>query len=466
MRTQKRAPGTGARRRTAIALLGALAAGCTVGPDYKEPELELRPAFLEANGEPGAPRPAAWWEQLEDPTLRDLVRDAVEANFDLRIAAARVDEARALLRETRAELYPPVDAVGDAARQGDSENSNFGSGTYNRFRVGLESSWEIDLWGRVRRQVEAATADEAATEEILRDVLRVVVAQVASEYVDLRGAEREVDVARRNIEAQRGTVELTETLVREGLGNHADVARARGLLRGTEAAVPLLEARIAGAAHRLAVLTGGDAQDIRRRLDAASTLPGTPAAPELGVPSDLLKARPDIRAAERELAAATARIGVATADLYPRVVLFGRFGVDSTEADTLFDSGSISFGFGPAVRWPLLDYGRVRAQIQAQGARQQAALASYERAVATAIMEVETSIALLRSRRESRESLADALANDREALFLVETRFREGATSFLDVLDAQRRVLVVEAALARTQTELLLDFVALNHALG
>ena len=192
----------------------------------------------------------------------------------------------------------------------------------------------------------------------------------------------------------------------------------------------------------------------------------TPPSPELGIPSDLLRARPDIRAAERELAAATARIGVATADLYPRITLNGRFGMESTEADTLFDSGSFSFGVGPALRWPLLDWGRVRAEIEAQGARQAAALANYERVVAEAIMEVETSLAQLRGRGSSRAQLADAVAEDREALRLIEVRFREGATSFLDVLDAQRRVLAVEAGLARTQTALLLDFVALNRALG
>ncbi len=230
--------------------------------------------------------------------------------------------------------------------------------------------------------------------------------------------------------------------------------------------MPLLEGRIAGGAHRLAVLTGGDAADIRKRLADAGTLPATPPSPELGVPSDLLRARPDIRAAEREVAAATARIGVATADLYPRITLNGRFGIDSTESSTLFDSGSFSFGFGPALRWPVLDYGKVRAQIRAQGARQRAALANYELTVAQAIMEVETSIALLRSRRSSRESLAEALAHDREALTLVEARFREGTTSFLDVLDAQRRVLAAEAGFTRTETELLLDFVALNRALG
>jgi len=447
-------------------LLPTLLAGCTVGPDYKEPELELRPAFLEAGTEPRVPRPAAWWDQLGDPTLRDLIRDAVAANYDLRIAAARVDEARALYRSARADLYPPVDAVGAATRQRDSENSNFGSGTYNRFELGLATSWEIDLWGRVRREVEAAAADEAAVASLFEDVRRVVIAQVAGEYVEYRGAERELEVARRNIEAQRGTVELTEVLLAEGLGQEADVARARGLLRGTEALVPLIEGRIAGGAHRLAVLTGGDAADIRGRLAATATLPATPPSPELGIPSDLLRARPDIRAAERELAAATARIGVATADLYPRITLNGRFGVDSTESSTLFDSGSFSFGFGPALRWPVLDYGKVRAQIQAQGARQRAALAGYELTVARAIMEVETSIALLRSRRSSRESLAEALAHDREALTLVETRFREGTTSFLDVLDAQRRVLAAEAGFTRTETELLLDFVALNRALG
>jgi len=450
-------------------LLPLLAACAAVGPDYVAPEPPARDRFLEAGREPGAERPSEWWAALADPTLTSLVRDAVDRSFDLRVAAARVEEARALRGVARADRYPSVDAVASAERTRDSEHAVFsagGSSAYSQHRLGFESSWELDFWGRVRRRIEAADADQAAAEELLADARRVVIAQVASEYVALRGAERELEVTRRNLETQRATADLTRSQAEEGIGQHADAERARGLLHETEAAVPLLEARVVAGAHRLAVLTGGDAEEVKRRLAAAPSLPASPPAPALGLPSELLKARPDIRAAERELAAATARIGVAVADLYPRVTLTGRFGTEATQAKTLFDSDSISFGIGPALRWPVLDFGRVRAQIRAQGARQQAALASYERVVAQAIQEVETAVASLRARQGNRDRLAEALVHNQESLRLVDVRYREGATSFLDVLDAQRRVLSVEAEMARAQTALQLDYVALSRALG
>jgi multidrug efflux system outer membrane protein len=205
---------------------------------------------------------------------------------------------------------------------------------------------------------------------------------------------------------------------------------------------------------------------LKQRLAEPDALPETPITPDLGVPADLLRKRPDVRAAERELAAATARIGVATGDLFPRITLDGRFAFDSTETSALFQHDSISFGVGPALRWPLLDFGRVRSRIAAEGARQESALASYERTVAQAISEVEIAVASLRSRGLSRTTLAEAVAANRESAQLIDVRFRAGAVSFLEVLDAQRRVLLVEAELARSQTELLLDFVALNRALG
>ena len=454
--------------RRIVLFVPLLAACAAVGPDYVAPEIPMRDRYLEAGDERGSARVEPWWREIDDPALHSLIRDAVERGFDLRIAAARVDELRALRGVAASGRYPSVDAVGSAERLRDSENGAFpgDSDSYGRLQAGLESAWEIDLWGRVRRQVEAADADRAAAERLLEDVRRVVIARVASEYVELRGAEHELAVTRRNLETQRGTAELTESLATEGLGSDADAERARGQLRETEAIVPLLESRIIGGVHRLAVLTGGDAEEIHRRLAAATSWPATPAAPELGVPSELLQRRPDVRAAERELAAATARIGVATADLYPRVTLTGRFGSESDAASTLFDAGSVSFGVGPAVRWRVLDFGRVRARIRAEGARERAALARYERVVAEAILEVETAIASRRARASNRDALAAALGHDREALRLVGERFRAGASSFLDVLDAQRRVLIVEAELARAQTGLLLDHIALSRAIG
>jgi multidrug efflux system outer membrane protein len=458
-----------------VVALASCTAACTVGPDYQRPELALPAHYLQAGPLP-ASRPAsdpgagAWWRALQDPVLDDLVTLARAGSYDLRVAAARVAETQALRTSARADQLPAVDATGSVQRVRESANSFFFGPGFPRERTqytaGVETSWEVDLWGRVRRAVEAADADAGAAVALLHDALRVVVAEVAAEYVALRGAERELDVTRRNIEALRQSLSLTERLAGTGIGSHADVARARGQLRETEAAVPLLHARIAAGTHRLAVLTGGDAAALRTKLAAPSRLVESPVEPALGIPAHLLRARPDVRAAEHELAAATARIGVATAALYPRVSLNGRFGVDSTEGDALFESDSVSFGVGPALRWPLLDWGRTRAQIRAQGARQAAALARFEQRVVRAVTEVESTLVALRTRAEHRAALADAVAQNRESLRLIEYRYREGAIAFLEVLDAQRRVLALEAELARAQTALLGDFVTLNRALG
>jgi multidrug efflux system outer membrane protein len=428
----------------------------------------VRAAYLE--GAPDSrPRPTrAWWEEIPDPALRELVDQARARSYDLRIVVARVEEARAVRGVAVARRYPPVDVTAAISRQQDSGNSLFFTEPtlYNQFRAGLESSWEIDLWGRVRREIEAATADVQAAEDLLADTIRVVVGQVATEYVELRGAEREAEVLRRNVEAQRGIAELTERLRNEGLGTDADVSRARGLMLETESGIPVLEGRVAAGVHRLAALTGWEAERIKELLATPSALPATPEIPPVGLPSELLQARADVRAAERELAAATARIGVATADLFPRITLNGRFGLDSVQPGRLFETDSISFGVGPALRWPLLDYGTVRCQIRAQGARTCAALARYEQVVAQAVAEVESAIASMAARRKNVEILAQATAQNRDALGLIDARFRQGASSFLDVLDAQRRLLLVEALLVRAEIQLMLDYVTLARALG
>jgi outer membrane protein, multidrug efflux system len=456
-------------RGGSLAILVFLLAGCrAVGPNYVPPAPALPARYAESRPD-SAPRTRVdWWHDLGDPALDALVAEARSRSFDLRIVAARVDEARALRSIAIARQFPPVDVTASAQKIQDSGNSVFFTEPmqYGQLRTGLESSWELDFWGRVRREVRASTADMQAVEAMLADAFRTVVAQVATEYVDLRGAERELLVTASNLETQRGTLKLTEDLARDGLGIEADVARSRGLVHETESLAPPIESRIAGGAHRLAVLTGTDVETVRAQLAHASTLPVVPPFPALGVPSELAQARPDIRAAERALAAATERIGVAVADLYPQITLNGRFGVEATDGARLFETNSISFGVGPALRWPAIDYGTVRNRICAQGARARAALAEYERVVASALMEVETSIASLLGRQKSRDSLAGAVEANREAARLVEARFREGAGTFLDVLDAQRRVLLSEAMLARAETLVLLDYVTLRRALG
>lgn len=452
----------------------AMAAGCSVGPRYSTPDAPVRPHYDEARplDASTAPQdsPRAWWAAVDEGRIRPLAEAAVQSNRDLRIALARVEEVAALRGVAASLVLPGVDVVGSASRLRESANS-VGEGfdtprTRNRFAAGLEVSWEVDLWGRVRRSVEAADADVAAAADLAEDAARSIVADVVVEVVRFDGASAELDVTRRNIELQRRSLAVVSRQFDEGFAGRVDVARIENLLRRSEASVPLLEADMSGAVHRLSVLTALDPAETRERLAAPGpTAMGVP-APPVGVPSELLRERPDIRASERELAAATARVGVATADLLPRISLTGSFGVESSEVESLFQRDSISFGVGPALRWPLLDWGRTRAEIRAQGARQRQALARYEQRVITAVAEVETALATLRARTSNVASLGEAQSRARDVERIVGIRLREGTATSLELLDAQRELLGAEAELARASTAHRLAYVSLCRALG
>lgn len=466
-----------ARVSRVLAMIGLLSAsGCSVGPDYSSPAVPVRAEYVEAPlpaaslapGDPG--QSLAWWTTLDQHRLRPLTEAVVRNNHDLRIALARVDEVAALRGVAASLVLPGVDGVASASRLRESQNGAGDGfavpGTRNRFAGGFEASWELDLWGRVRRSVEAADADVAAAADLAEDAARSIVADVVAEVVRYDGAWAELDVTRRNIDLQRRSLAVVTRQFEEGFAGRLDVARIENLLKRSEAAVPLLEADKSGAVHRLSVLTALQPADIRTTLTASKPRLTRSQLPSVGIPADLLRSRPDIRASERELAAATARIGVATADLLPRVSLTGRFGLESSEIKSLFEGDSISFGVGPALRWPLLDWGRTRAEIRAQGARQRQALARYEQRVTVAVSEVETALATLRAREVNIASLEEAQARARDVERIVGTRLREGTATSLELLDAQRELLSAEADQSRAATEQRLAHVALCRSLG
>jgi len=402
---------------------------------------------------------------VSDPILDALIHDAVSNNFDLRVAVARVREERALRGITAARGKPQV--AGDASAVAFERSiavPGFGDRRQDAYDAGFDASWEIDWFGGIRRDVEAAVAQVQAADEARRDVAVTLVAEVARNYVELRGAQKRLDVLDARIQTFRETLDMVRARQRGGLTNDLDVARSEALLEDTLAARPSLEYASAAAIHRVAVLTGRQPDELSERLAPHSPIP----KPELTIAEtpDLIASRPDIRRAERELAAATARIDVARADLYPRVALFGGFGRRSDNTADLGHSISNYWSFGPALRWPLLTGGRVRAQIEAQRARRDQADAALHETILRATEEVKNSVTGFgRDERES-DRLAAAVAAESRAVDLADARYRAGLDSFLAVLDAQRTLRDGEDRLAAAQTRVAVSAISVYKALG
>jgi NodT family efflux transporter outer membrane factor (OMF) lipoprotein len=410
-----------------------------------------------------------WWTTFGDPMLEALVERAARANQDLRIAAARVREARALRARAVGDFFPIVDADGSYTNARRSENAlNFPVDQLQTglWETGFDAAWEIDVFGGKRRALEAATADLAAAVEDLRDVLVTVLAEVARNYVEVRSLQQRLDIARRNIGAQQEALEITEARVRAGLTSELDVTQAAAILETTRAQVPALETALHAAIHRLGVLLGEGPGALLGELAAAAPVPAPPPRVPIGLPADLLRRRPDVRESERRLAAATARIGVETAELFPKLSLTGVAGLQSLSASDLFTGASRYWSAGPTVRWRLFDGGRIRAQIRAEDARQEAALAAYEKTVLRALEEVENALVAYAKEQARYEALADAVAANRRALELSSALYTTGIGEFLSVLDAERSLHRTEDELAASQGTVSLNLVALYKALG
>jgi multidrug efflux system outer membrane protein len=451
-------------RALLVPALAAALAGCAVGPDYRAPEARLPAAYSEGAG----PAPvAAWWTTFRDPVLDSLIRRAVRANPDLRSARARVLEARARRGLAAADRLPSVDASAGASRTRNSSNA-FGDpgGTSNLFEAGFDAAWEIDLFGHAAREVEAADAEVAASVEDRRDVLVSLLAETARDYVDLLGARRRAALARANLASQERTLELTRSKLEAGLASELDVARAETLVRTTAAAVPGFEAEARRAVHALSALLALPPDALSAELGADAPLPAIPPAVPAGLPSDLLRRRPDVRRAERRLAAATARVGAATADLYPRFTLTGALGLASEDLGDLVDSGSRTASIGGVLRWPILDFGRASRAVEIRGAIEEQAATAWEAAVLRALREVEDALVTLAKERERRASLAAAVDAARRAHDLADRVWRSGRTDFFAVLDAERVLLASEDALAESDLRGAQGLVALYKALG
>jgi len=458
--------------QSATLLSMLILSGCTVGPDYTQPETDITPTFTieDENLYSTADAEVEWWRNLQDEILNQLIEQAVANNHDLRIAQANVNAARALLREVEYEKYPIVTSGAGITREEASKARSQGAPGFDRtntfYDAGLDAVWELDFFGRVQRSVEALSADYEAAAAGQRNVYVIVTAEVARTYLELRGAQYRLRVAEENAENQRGTYDMTRSITEGGMGTNLDVVRAQAQLESTLSSIPVLETEIMRTIHRLGVLAGEEPRTLRSRLTEPEQLPAFPELVNIGQPAELLRRRPDIQNAERNLAAATARIGVATADLFPRVSLSGSVGYLATKFSGLGESDFRTTSFGPFLTWPAFDLGRVRARIRAANASTEGLLAAYEQTVLIALEETENALVQFARTRQRQGHLQIAAQASAEAVELARLRYSNGVDSFLNVLDAERQLLELQDQLALSETETGLALIALYKALG
>ncbi|WP_290574208.1 efflux transporter outer membrane subunit [Algiphilus sp.] len=453
-------------------LAAALLAGCAVGPDYRQPPAPEPAAFANAgsaaySAEPVRPR---FWTAFDDALLAELVTRARDRNHELRIALARLNEARALRRESVYDALPVYSAEAGYGETLQSADQRPGQPRETResalYSGAFDAVWELDFFGRVRRGIEASRASEQALEAELRDVQVSVAAEIARTYFELRATQQRLAVATRNAENQRATLDYVEARLEAGRGTEFDQLRARSQLLTTRATIPQFETAVASAMHRLAVLVGEPPAALRDRLAPPRALPALPRLTAIGDPADLLRRRPDVRAAERRLAALTAQVGVATAELFPVVRFSGEIGFAVADADDAGSAIGETWGFGPSLSWAGLDLGHVRARIDRAEARADGALAGYEQAVLRALEETENALVAYGRNRERLELLAGTVDATRRAAGFAELRYDGGASDFLDVLDAQRAQLEAEDRFVQARLETAASLVALYKALG
>jgi NodT family efflux transporter outer membrane factor (OMF) lipoprotein len=455
----------------ALFLLCVLA-GCAVGPDYRKPEPAV-PDRWQAGKEPTADLKAItpenlknWWKSFGDARLDHLMELALADNLDVRIALARIDQARAQAKGTRAELFPRVDAAAGAQRN-DNPFPGFAPGIrFNLFELGFDALWEIDLFGRQRRRLEAAYADLDAAGEEYAQTLVTLTADLARSYVEYRSLQNQLYITRSNLEAQRHTLKLTEKLFEEGVGTRHDVVRARAQTENTAAQIPALEAGLTATLRQLEVLVGRQPGSLGADLEESGPVPAAPGREILASPAATIRHRPDLRIAERRLASATALQGAAIAELFPRVSLSAFLGLRNTDLETLFRSAAFSWSAAGNLMQPLLNFGRIRAGIDLAEARQQEAYAAFEKTVLEALRETETALTRYLKEEVRRQTLTRAVADQRESVRLSQLRYQVGVISFLDVLDAQRALYATEIELARSEAAASTDLIALYKALG
>jgi multidrug efflux system outer membrane protein len=463
-------PSSGRRglpRLTAVALLGLLNA-CTVGPDYVRPEIDTPKAFRFEEKEARDLANTAWWKQFQDPVLDALIDEGLRNSKDLRIAAARVEEFAGRLTTTRSQFYPQIGYGAGGSRDRFSErlDTPITAGIPNpqtTYSAVLNVSWEIDLFGRIRRQSEAAQAQLMASEEARRGVVLSLVSGVATGYIALRDLDKQLEIAKRTAATRRDALDLFELRYKGGVVSQVEVAQIRSEYEAAVAAIPAIERAAAQTENALSILVGRNPGPIVRgkTIDALHEV-----AVPAGMPSDLLVRRPDIRQAEQNLIAANANIGAARARYYPTISLTGLFGYASSDLDNLFSGPSRQWSYGGSIIGPIFTFGLIEGLVAASEAQQRQLLAEYERTIQNAFREVDDALIDNRKSRERLAAQGRQVAALRDYARLARMRFEGGVTSYLEVLDAERSLFNTELNYTLTQGEVFSALVNIYKSMG
>ena len=471
--------------RKLVLMLAVLVSGCApVGPDFVRPEAPAHPAWLEAELElydTDAPALAEWWKQLNDPVLDRLIEYALEQNNNLRIAGLRVVEAQAALNIARGNQYPQQQVIaGDATAVGGSEsnaNTTAGDLEYTQFNLGASFSWEIDFWGRFRRGVEAADASLLATIADFDDVRLLLIAAVADAYITIRATEEQLRLARESVALQQRSYDIVRLLYENGENSELDALQAETLLLSSQATIPSLESTLQQARNALSVLLGLAPVEVEEGMVGEGILPTLPDNVSVGIPANLLRQRPDVRSAELQAMAQNARVGVASANLYPSFSLNGFLGLaaagntDTTRTGAsgigeLFSADSLTYSVGPSFVWPFLNYGRIRNDIRVQDARLQQTLIAYRESVLQAAREVEDAMIALARSREQDALLAKTVDVAERSSDISLLRYSEGFADYQRVLNAQQSLFGAQQRYAANRGAVLSNYVALFRSLG
>jgi multidrug efflux system outer membrane protein len=451
-------------RTSLVSALCLVLCACAIGPNYHRPEVAQPPAFR------GDPAPAAtsiadlpWWELFRDETLKGLIEEALKQNYDVRIAAARVEQARYAVGVVRADALPQVGYEGSAERAR-VRLPGGGHTTQNVFFGAIQTAWEIDLWGRIRRATEASLADLYAAEDARRGVVLVLVTDVAQNYLELRELDLELEIALRTRDSFQQTFDLFQRQLLGGIGTRLATSRAEASLASTSAAIPDLERRIVAKENQISVLLGRPPGDIPR----GSALTEQGFAPEIpaGLPADLLRRRPDVMQAEDAIVAANAQVGVAIADFFPRIGLTALYGNQSSELDDIVSSGSNVWSIAAALSGPLFQSGRLYYGYKFDVAAWEESLAAYQQTVLNALAEVSTTLVDRQKLALSTAELQRQVTALQDAVQLSNSRYTGGLANYYEVLESQQELFPAENALARNRLDELLSIVTLYRALG
>lgn len=464
--------------RALLAVLITTLAGCTVGPDYHgAPQVTHANAFVRApaNGVTTTRAPSQWWTTLDDPKLNALIDAALAHNQDLSAAQARLRESRAQLQQQRAKELPTASADAAALRMREpdlsslqasqSSNSN-GRGPLQLYSAGFDASWELDLFGGTRRATEAASAQAEAVDADLADTQVTLVAEVAQAYIGLRDQQQRLALANHSAELEQQTLTLIQQRRARGVGTDADVERQTTQVQTTRATLIPLDEQITESLDQLAVLTGQAPGALDSELSAPAPLPALPASVPVDDPATMLQQRPDIRAAERRLAASNAQIGVHTADLFPKVTMLGFIGSNAADPGHLTRKSSFTWLGVPYLQWDVLDFGRTRGSIRQAEASRDEAIARYTQTVLAALQDANNALSRYGHQRDSVQRLQQIEVSADRSASLMRQRYEAGASSMIDLLDTQRAQFSAQQNLVAGQAELLKDFVSLQKSLG